>query len=104
MKKVLETNRARPREADRQAVLETIEENPSLTSRMSVPHSGRPGREQLLSVLLSFVEQHAIPVFEVEKVNESALFPTPAIEVAEYVHLPLADAYFIVSLSKAWRS
>ncbi|KAJ1360340.1 hypothetical protein KIN20_019283 [Parelaphostrongylus tenuis] len=34
MKKVLETNRARPREADRQAVLETIEENPSLTSRM----------------------------------------------------------------------
>ncbi|KAJ1353788.1 hypothetical protein KIN20_010528 [Parelaphostrongylus tenuis] len=40
-----------------------------------------PGLEQLLSVLLSFVEQRAIPVLEVEKVTERALLPTPAIEV-----------------------
>ncbi|KAJ1356294.1 hypothetical protein KIN20_013986 [Parelaphostrongylus tenuis] len=45
------------------------------------PDLDGPGLEQLLSVLLSFVEQHAIPVFEVEKVTERALLPTPAIEV-----------------------
>ncbi|KAJ1364690.1 hypothetical protein KIN20_024829 [Parelaphostrongylus tenuis] len=45
-----------------------------------------PGLEQLLSVLLSFVEQHAIPVCEVEKVTERALLPTPAIEVTGTQH------------------
>ncbi|KAJ1361017.1 hypothetical protein KIN20_020164 [Parelaphostrongylus tenuis] len=51
-----------------------------LTDIGSASHSGSFIRKQLLIVLLSFVEQHAVPVFEeakVKQVIERALLLAP---------------------------
>ncbi|KAJ1353730.1 hypothetical protein KIN20_010429, partial [Parelaphostrongylus tenuis] len=55
----------------------------NIDDRPSAPQSGSLVRKHLLSVLLTFVEQHAVPVLVAEKVTESALSPTPAREVVE---------------------